>query len=103
LIPSFHGAYRIGITDTVERIMDLQEKNSEVEKQMESLLVEIPKAAFLLSVKGIGVISVAVILGETGGLCRYAHAEEVIKLAGLPFMNSDSPSPLTPMKRCRGI
>jgi transposase len=89
-VPVAHGAYRIGITNTVERIMDLQEKKSEVEKQMESLLVEISEAAFLLSVKGIGVISVAVILGETGGLSRYAHAEEVIKLAGLNLFEISS-------------
>jgi hypothetical protein len=47
--------------------MELKEKRAQVELQMESLLHERPEASFLLSVKGIGVISVAVILGETGG------------------------------------
>ena len=38
---------------------------------------------YLRSVKGIGLVTVAVILGETGGLQYYSSAEEVIKLAGL--------------------
>ncbi len=33
--------------------------------------------------KGLGIVSAAIIIGETGGLSRYKHAEEHLKLAGL--------------------
>jgi len=85
-----HGAYRVAITYAVERITELQEKRAEVERQMESLLLEIPEAAFLLSMKGVGITSVAIILGETGGLSRYTHADQVIKLAGLNLFEISS-------------
>lgn len=89
-VPVAHGAYRTAITHTVKRIVELKEKRDQVELQMEGLLHEIPETAYLLSVKGIGVISVAVILGETGGLSRYDHADELIKLAGLNLFEISS-------------
>jgi transposase len=89
-VPVAHGAYRVAIRHTVERIMDLKEKRSEVETQMERLLGTIPEASFLLSVKGIGATSAAIIIGETAGLSRYTHADEIIKLAGLNLFEISS-------------
>jgi hypothetical protein len=85
-----HGAFRVGITHTVKRIIDLQERRAAVERQMESLLLEIPEAAFLLSGKGVGSTSTAIIIGETGGFSRYTHADEILKLAGLNLFEISS-------------
>jgi len=55
---------------------------AEVECAQEATLLRVPYARFLLSVPGLGPISVAIILGETGDLRSYPSAEAVIKLAG---------------------
>ena len=85
-----HTAYELGIIHTVERILTLQDKKSHVEECMENLLGTIPESVFLTGFKGIGTVSAAIILGETGGLSRYSHAEEVLKLAGLNLFEISS-------------
>jgi transposase len=55
---------------------------AEVECAQEAMLLRVPYARFLLSVPGLGPVSVAIILGETGDLRSYPSAEAVIKLAG---------------------
>ena len=54
-----------------------------LEVRLEELVYGLPETVYLRSVKGIGLVTVATILGETGGLNHYRSAEEVIKLAGL--------------------
>jgi transposase len=78
-----HTAYEMGIRHTVERILMLQDKKSHVEECMGTLLGAIPESVFIMNFKGVGTVSAAIIFGETGGLTRYSHAEEVLKLAGL--------------------
>jgi hypothetical protein len=55
---------------------------AEVEGAQEAALLQVPYARLLLSVPGLGPVSVAIILGETGDLRSYPSAEAVIKLAG---------------------
>ncbi len=47
------------------------------------LLEQLPEARYLMSVKGVGAMTAAVILAETGGLGQYSCAAAVLKLAGL--------------------
>lgn len=54
-----------------------------LEDRLEDLVCGLAETVYLRSVKGIGLVTVATILGETGGLHHYRSAEEVIKLAGL--------------------
>jgi transposase len=89
-VPVAHDAYRIAILHTVDRIMALQEQESQTEQHMGLLLTQIPESRYILSLKGIGTVGTAIILGETGGLSRYTYAEEVIKLAGLNLFEISS-------------
>ena len=89
IAPARH-AYAVAIRRTATRILALREEKAEVEQQMTKLLIELPEAGSLLSVKGIGPVSAAIIVGETGGLHRFGHAEEVIKLAGLNLFEVSS-------------
>ena len=84
----------VGITEGIEglRVMlfkgllrygQLAQEISALEDRLEELVCGLPETVYLRSVKGIGLVTVAVILGETGGLRYYSSAEEVIKLAGL--------------------
>lgn len=91
-IPVAHHAYGLGIRHTVERILELLRKKLQIEQHMGTQLVTIPEARFLLDFKGIGTVSAAIILGETGGLSRYAYGEQVVKLAGLNLFEVSSGS-----------
>lgn len=89
-VPVAKRAYASAIRSTAGRILELQNERCAVERQMEDLLSEVPESGFLLSVKGVGVVSAAIILGETGGLSRYGSSKEVLKLAGLNLFEISS-------------
>ena len=76
-------AKAFAIRNTVETIERVQEQIAVIEQKLIDILYKIPYAGQLLSVPGIGVISLSIILGESGDFHRYQRAEEVIKLAGL--------------------
>jgi transposase len=54
-----------------------------IETEIVHLLEQLPEAEYLTSVKGVGAMTAAVILSETGGLAQYSCAAAVLKLAGL--------------------
>lgn len=68
------------ILDTLELLDDQVHR---IEQQQKRYLQDIPYAQFLLSIKGIGPVSVASLIGEIGEVRAYQRAEELIKLAGL--------------------
>lgn len=61
-----------------------------IESQMEKLLEEIPSSKHLLSIKGIGTVSVAVIIGEVGDFRNFKRQREIIKMAGLDLYEISS-------------
>lgn len=83
-------AYRIAIQYTAKRILELQQHLHHIERSMAISLTKVPEARYILSLKGIGVVTAAMIVGETGGLCNYSNAEEVLKLAGLNLYEMSS-------------
>lgn len=54
-----------------------------IEDRLAALVGDLSETGYLCSMPGIGLVTVATLLGETGGLGHYRSAEEVIKLAGL--------------------
>jgi len=78
------------IRSTVSAIERIQKEITTIEKELVFALSKIPYAIKLLSIPGVGKISVSVILGETGDLQRYRKAEELIKLAGLNLFEISS-------------
>jgi len=75
--------YRLAIRQTIRTLTLISEQVMEVEARIEETLKKIDEARYPLSIKGIGHIIVAGVLGETGGLGLYNRAEDVVKLAGL--------------------
>ena len=71
------------IRTTVENIKRVQKEITEIEKLMAVSLSKIPYAKQLVSIHGIGPVTLSIILGEIGDITRYRRAEEIIKLAGL--------------------
>ena len=63
-------------------LIQVEQNLADVERVQEATLLRVPYAKLLLSVPGLGPVSVAMILGETGDLRSFPSAEAVIKLAG---------------------
>ena len=63
---------------------------AEIEAEMVLTLGRIPCSARLLSVKGLGVVSVAGFIGEVGDFSKFRTQREIIKLAGLDLYEISS-------------
>lgn len=61
-----------------------------MEKQMEEHLEEIPYSHSLLSIKGIGKLTVAGLIGEVGDFRAFGTISEITKLAGLDLFEISS-------------
>ena len=71
--------------------LDLLERFIEkLEGEMASTLDQIPYSQSLLSVKGIGKITVAGLIGEVGDFRQFSTSSEVMKLAGLDLFEISS-------------
>jgi transposase len=63
---------------------------AEIESEMEIALSRIPCSSKLLSIKGLGVVSVAGIIGEIGDFKKFQTQAEIMKLAGLDLYEISS-------------
>jgi transposase len=63
---------------------------AEIEGEMETALGRIPYSSKLLSIKGLGVVSVAGIIGEVGDFKKFQTRAEIMKLAGLDLYEISS-------------
>lgn len=61
-----------------------------IENEVAAALVRIPLAEPLLAIKGMSILSVAGILGETGDLSGYAHGNALLRHAGLNLAEASS-------------
>jgi transposase len=61
----------------------LSEYLTQLELDVLTLLQELPQAVPILAIQGIGAITLAGILSETGDLRGYSHGQQVLRLAGL--------------------
>lgn len=61
-----------------------------LEKQMEEYLEEIPYSQSILSIKGIGTVTTAGLIGEVGDFREFGTISEITKLAGLDLFEISS-------------
>jgi transposase len=83
-------ATTFAIRNIVASLERIQEEIVLIEKQLAQVLDRIPYAPQILSIPGVGKITLALLLGEAGDLRRYQKAEELIKLAGLNLFEISS-------------
>lgn len=71
----------------IRRLLDIiKDSNNymdKLEKQMNRYLKDIPYSVYMLSIKGIGEITVAGLIGEVGDFTKFRTIGEMMKLAGL--------------------
>lgn len=63
---------------------------SDLEKEMEESLEEIPYSGSILSIKGIGIVTVAGLIGEVGDFRKFSTRSEIMKIAGLDLYEISS-------------
>ena len=63
---------------------------SEREAEMRATLERIPDSVRLLSIKGLGTVSVAGVIGEVGEFSKFSTQSEITKLAGLDLYEISS-------------
>jgi transposase len=63
---------------------------AEVEKEMRNYLRQIPYSKFIISLKGIGEITTAGLIGEVGDFRQFKTVSEITKLAGLDLFEISS-------------
>src|SRR4030066_2501830 len=78
------------IKETVSSIENIEIFVKELEKHMSKHLKDIPYSRCILSMKGIGEITTAGLIGEMGDFRKYSTISEVIKLAGLDLFEISS-------------
>ena len=78
------------LKQTLDLLDFLKNQLQEIETQLIEHLQTIPQAGYMCSIPGLGPISVASILGETGPINAYDAPEQLIKLAGLNLFEISS-------------
>ncbi len=68
----------------------LQTQIDKLMEQLEDLVLQIPGSAQMLTIPGVGFITVAGFLSEVGDLQRYEHSRQIQKLAGLSLKENSS-------------
>jgi transposase len=63
---------------------------AEAEKQMSHYLSQVSYSKYLLSLKGLGLVTVAGLIGEAGDFTKFKTQSEIIKLAGLDLFEISS-------------
>ena len=63
---------------------------AEIKAEMEKTLARIPCSARILSMKGLGVVTVAGLIGEVGDFTKFRTQSEIMKLAGLDLYEISS-------------
>lgn len=78
------------LTQTLDLLDLLKNQLQEIESQLLNHLQNIPQAEYMCSISGLGPVTVASILGETGTFEAYDAPEQLIKLAGLNLFEISS-------------
>jgi transposase len=73
----------LALNQLISQLNLINSQREQIVKEMEKQLPSAAESRYLLSIKHIGVITVATLLGETGGFLNYHHPEEILKLSGL--------------------
>ena len=75
---------------TLARLELYDQQITTVEAAMVEVLREVPEAAFLQTIPGVGPLTAAIFLGSVGDPRAYASSKEILKVAGLSLVERSS-------------
>jgi len=65
-------------------------QRQEIEQLMQELLLRVPNAGKMLEIKGVGMVTAAVIVSEIGDIRRFQDPRQILKMAGLSLKENSS-------------
>ena len=71
------------LSSLLPRLEKLNKEIDAVEFRIEKILESIEESKYILSIKGINVITTAAVISESGGISRYSGIKSLVKVAGL--------------------
>jgi transposase len=74
----------------IKQIEGYQEELNNLEKQIKTVVMKTEEAKYLISIIGVGAITAAIVLGQTGSFTNYSNAKKLEKLAGLDLIENSS-------------
>ena len=83
-------AARLKLRLLLEELELLEKQTKELEEQMEAALQKTDYAEFLLSIKGIGIVTLAACLGELGDPTRFDNPRQMSRMAGYNLVEDSS-------------
>ena len=83
-------AARLKLRLMLEELELLEKQTEELERQMEDTLQQTDYADFLLSIKGIGIVTLAACLGELGDPTRFENPRQMSRMAGYNLVEDSS-------------
>ena len=66
------------------------EQRQAIEQLMQELLLKVPYATNLLEIKGVGMLTTAIIISEIGDISRFKDPRQILKMAGLSLRENSS-------------
>ena len=81
---------KIEITNLIVQYKMLNMQKEELEKEIEVMVIDIPGAKEMESIKGVGIMTVAGFISEIGDIRNYDHPRQIRKLAGLNLVENSS-------------
>ena len=83
-------AAEVALQNLLTQYEMISRQQQEVERLMQELLLRVPNAAKLLKIKGVGMITAAVIISEIGAIGRFKDPRQIVKMAGLNLRENSS-------------
>jgi transposase len=83
-------AARIELVTLLEQFKLYTEQIETIMEKVMNILDEIPGTIEMLSIPGVGVVTIAGFLAEVGDLSKYDHGQQIIRLAGLNLTENSS-------------
>lgn len=83
-------AAKIELRTLLEQYAMFTRQENEIMKQVEDILSDIPGTEQMITVPGIGIVTLAGFLAEVGNLQNYDHGQQIIRLAGFNLKENSS-------------
>lgn len=83
-------AAKIELKDLLEQYILFVRQSDDIMQQVGQLLEQIPGTEEMLTVPGVGVVTLAGFLAEVGDLNGYDHSQQIIRLAGFNLWENSS-------------
>lgn len=84
------GSIVFEIKQLMAGIEETERSRDEIEEKTRGYLKEVPYSRYMLSIEGVGEVTVAGLIGEVGDFTKYKTIAEITKLAGLDLFEVSS-------------